>query len=308
MEQARHARRGVTVAVVLVTFTMALAACGSSDKSQSTTGPTPNGASSSEVLEQARTATQRALKGTNRPVDTTARPAVEGKHIVVISTGQSSISSSVPSNAAVDRGEGHRLEGRPLRRQAQPVELRAACPSGDRGRRGRHRPGRDRLPGGPAATPGGEGQGHRRRADLRLRLQRPARRKGKEALFTGFIELWREAGERHRRLHRAVRRRPGELHHRRLGQQGEDHRDPGPGVHGAVLHLPGVQEDGRQVGRLADRRHVERDDQPTSQPAGRSPRSRPNCCAIRKRPGSRFRTPTSRRSASSPPSGPTRTT
>ena len=102
MEQARHARRGVTVAVVLVTFTMALAACGSSDKSQNTTGPTPNGASSSEVLEEARTATQRALEGTNRPVDTTARPAVEGKHIVVISTGQSSISSSVPSNAAVD--------------------------------------------------------------------------------------------------------------------------------------------------------------------------------------------------------------
>lgn len=102
MEQARHARRRITVAVVLVTFTMALVACGSSNKSQKTTGPAMNGASSSEMLEQARTAVQRALEGTNRPVNTTARPAVKGKHIVVISTGQSSISSSVPSNAAVD--------------------------------------------------------------------------------------------------------------------------------------------------------------------------------------------------------------
>lgn len=50
----------------------------------------------------AKAATLKAFNSTNRDVDPTKRPAVKGKHIFVISQGQSNISSSIPSNGAMD--------------------------------------------------------------------------------------------------------------------------------------------------------------------------------------------------------------
>ena len=87
---------------------MAAAAC-SSSKSSSTTATTKGatgaavGSTSTSVdpLAAAQTAVTAAEKGTYRDVDSTPRPAVKGKHIVVISGGESSISSQVPSDAAV---------------------------------------------------------------------------------------------------------------------------------------------------------------------------------------------------------------
>ncbi len=50
----------------------------------------------------AATYLKRAEAGTNHAVDPTKRPAVKGKKVFVISTGQASISSSTPSNGAMD--------------------------------------------------------------------------------------------------------------------------------------------------------------------------------------------------------------
>jgi ribose transport system substrate-binding protein len=85
---------------------MALAACSSSSKStttgSATSQPESGSGSGGGALQTATEVVQQAEKGTNRSVDPTSRPAAKGKHIVVISSGQASISSSVPSNGAVD--------------------------------------------------------------------------------------------------------------------------------------------------------------------------------------------------------------
>ena len=61
----------------------------------------PSSQKSDAALAAATKATNAAFKGTNRPVDPTPRPAVKGKHVVVISAGQAASSSSVPSDGAV---------------------------------------------------------------------------------------------------------------------------------------------------------------------------------------------------------------
>ena len=86
---------------------MAAAAC-SSSKSSSTTATTKGatgaavGSTSTSVdpVAAAQADVAQARQGTYRNVDPTPRPAVKGKHIVVISGGESSISSQVPSDAA----------------------------------------------------------------------------------------------------------------------------------------------------------------------------------------------------------------
>ena len=74
-------------------------------------GALPIGASSSAKsnplkrpygFAAAKAATQKAFQGTNTNVDPTKRPATKGKHIFVISQGQSNLSSSIPSNGAMD--------------------------------------------------------------------------------------------------------------------------------------------------------------------------------------------------------------
>jgi ribose transport system substrate-binding protein len=70
------------------------------------TGAGASGSSRSDAaLQSAITATNRAFKGTNRPVDDRPRAAVKGKHLVVVSAGQESISAQVPADAAVDAAE-----------------------------------------------------------------------------------------------------------------------------------------------------------------------------------------------------------
>jgi ribose transport system substrate-binding protein len=83
------------LAVVLV------AACNSSPASTSTA---PGGASapSSDFVATAKTKVANDYKGTNSAPDTTLRKPTAGKKLVVISAGESSLSSSVPSDAAVE--------------------------------------------------------------------------------------------------------------------------------------------------------------------------------------------------------------
>jgi ribose transport system substrate-binding protein len=91
---------------------LALAAACSSSKSStppttaaSNTTSATAGATTTTVdpLAAAQADVARAKKpgGTYKDVDPTSRPAVKGKHIVVISAGEASISSMVPSDAAV---------------------------------------------------------------------------------------------------------------------------------------------------------------------------------------------------------------
>jgi len=67
------------------------------NNNQAPTTTTTN-AADQQVLDQ-------VYKGTLSSPDTTARPAVKGKKIVIISAGQASISSSVPVNAAKEAAE-----------------------------------------------------------------------------------------------------------------------------------------------------------------------------------------------------------
>lgn len=89
----RGARRARLAAGVLAAAALALAGCGGTGGGGGGTtggGATPTGG---DPLAAARAATAAAYRGTSRPVDPTPRPAVKGKKVVVISTGQASVSS-----------------------------------------------------------------------------------------------------------------------------------------------------------------------------------------------------------------------
>jgi len=90
---------------------VAVAACSSSKSSSSTA---PSGGSSTtaaaaagttttsvDPLAAAQAAVAKAEQSTNVDVDPTPRAAVKGKHIVVISQGESNASSQIPSDGAV---------------------------------------------------------------------------------------------------------------------------------------------------------------------------------------------------------------
>ncbi len=94
-----------------------MAACSSSKSStakvgasgSTTTAAAPASGSpttaAADPLAAAKAATALAEKGTNRNVDPTSRPAVKGKHVVVISQGEANLSSQIPSDAAVAAGK-----------------------------------------------------------------------------------------------------------------------------------------------------------------------------------------------------------
>lgn len=93
-------------AALLTAGGLLLAACGGS--SDSTSAPTP--ATSAQAPGQAPSTPAAGegnlnYGGTLRAPADTARPAAPGKKIVIISTGQASISSSIPSNAAKEAAE-----------------------------------------------------------------------------------------------------------------------------------------------------------------------------------------------------------
>jgi ribose transport system substrate-binding protein len=74
---------------------LSLAAACSTSSSGGTTEPSTGSSNASENPELAA-----VYKGTLTPPDDTAREGVKGKKLVIISSGQSSISSSIPVNAA----------------------------------------------------------------------------------------------------------------------------------------------------------------------------------------------------------------
>lgn len=66
---------------------------------------TATGATQEQAEQAASRATARALRGRSTPVDPTPRPAVPGKHIVVISAGQASSTAKAGVDAAVEAAE-----------------------------------------------------------------------------------------------------------------------------------------------------------------------------------------------------------
>jgi ribose transport system substrate-binding protein len=109
-------KRLVQVALVAASI-LAVAACGSSKSGTTATPTTVSSGSSSATTTRGTTsapatggnaayladvaANAKAEKGTNTNVAPSPRPAAKNKFIVVISAGQASISSQIPSDAAV---------------------------------------------------------------------------------------------------------------------------------------------------------------------------------------------------------------
>ncbi|MFI5041716.1 MAG: substrate-binding domain-containing protein [Acidimicrobiales bacterium] len=103
----RSSRRFLALAAAI----LAIGACSSSKSSSSsaqTGGATTTAAAAAasttttvDPLAAAQATVAKAEQGTNVDVDPTSRPAVTGKHIVVISQGESNASSQIPSDAAV---------------------------------------------------------------------------------------------------------------------------------------------------------------------------------------------------------------
>jgi ribose transport system substrate-binding protein len=95
-------------AAILSTGALLLGACTtSSSNGGSGSSGNSGGANTSNTFGRAYgysaavAATQKAFANTSKVPDSTSRPAAKGKYVVVISSGQASISSSVPSDAAV---------------------------------------------------------------------------------------------------------------------------------------------------------------------------------------------------------------
>ena len=94
-------RTGSALALATIAFA---AACSSSSNTASNNNT--NQAPTTSANSSADQATLDAVyKGTLSSPDTTPRPAVKGKTIVIISSGQSSISSSIPVNAAKEAAQ-----------------------------------------------------------------------------------------------------------------------------------------------------------------------------------------------------------
>ena len=94
-------RTGTVLALATLAFA---AACSSSSNTASTNNN--NQAPTGTTNNAADQATLNAVyKGTLSSPDTTSRPGVKGKKIVIISSGQSSISSSIPVNAAKEAAQ-----------------------------------------------------------------------------------------------------------------------------------------------------------------------------------------------------------
>jgi len=97
-------RSAAAVALATVAFA---AACSSSSNTASTStnnnNQAPTSSSNGSAADQAVLA--GVYKGTLTSPDTTSRPGAKGKKIVIISSGQSSISSSIPVNAAKEAAE-----------------------------------------------------------------------------------------------------------------------------------------------------------------------------------------------------------
>jgi len=101
----RCKRPAIVIALLAMAFVSACSSSGSSGTTSTSTSaaaaPSGQQAPQASVAGQQVSPALKALyKGTLKSPSTASRPAVKGKKIVIISAGQSSISASVPVNAA----------------------------------------------------------------------------------------------------------------------------------------------------------------------------------------------------------------
>jgi ribose transport system substrate-binding protein len=96
MKMSTYLRPGSRALAVLAAVATLLAACGGTSSSTGT------GAGPTTFYAQAQANIQKDYKSTDRSPDTSSRPAVKGKKIVVISAGDEGESASVPVHAVID--------------------------------------------------------------------------------------------------------------------------------------------------------------------------------------------------------------
>jgi ribose transport system substrate-binding protein len=98
-------KRSMTRALVAISAAALLAAgCDGGTTTGTSPGTAPGGGQvdPAAALAQAKASTEAGLKGTNRPVDPTARPVVKGKKLAVISSAMGVSSSKVPAEGAAE--------------------------------------------------------------------------------------------------------------------------------------------------------------------------------------------------------------
>ena len=110
MDAGRRRVRGI--AIVAVGIGIAATSLVAVPVAAGATGHTSASSPSQQAMKNASLAVARAFKGTNHNVDPTPRKAVAGKHVVIVSAGQASISAQIGVNAAVDAAHaiGWRVE------------------------------------------------------------------------------------------------------------------------------------------------------------------------------------------------------
>ena len=263
MRSQSHVRSITRAAIVLAAIAIAVACSSSktSSNSSSSGGDTGTVAAqdSSVALAKAQAATQVNFKGnyTNvSPESATGGEGQVGHHHL----GQPGLDQQLGPGQRRRRGSQEaRLEGHDLRRPAEPVEVRhAGAPGGHRQAR-RHHPRGHRLPERAAAAPGGQERRHQGRGHLRLRLQRrPRRRRLESGLFSASINYGAKAANVDK-FTESYGADQAQYIIAATEEQGQDHRHPGPRVHGALLHAQGLHRHHQRVGRLQDRRHAQRD-------------------------------------------------
>ena len=239
----------IRVGAVLMTSGLLLAACSSKTPNSATNGNTHKTQSGASALAAAIAATAKGYVGTSMKVDPTSRPAAKGKTIAIISAGQVADSNSVPSNGALEAAKAIGWNATiydaqlkpskyaPLVRQAIAAHVNGIildaidCDTVKQ-------PLEEARAAGIAVT-----------AMYAFDCNDPHAGGGSSGLFSAVTYY----GAKNANLDKFTESygcRPGQLHHRQVAQHGQDHRRPGPRIHGPVLHAEGVRRHHRGLPRL----------------------------------------------------------
>jgi ribose transport system substrate-binding protein len=101
----RSSRPAGAVGLGVLALALTLSGCSGSSSGGGAASTPTTGQTGATTGGTAAPASDVDYKGTLRAPDTTARPGVKGKKLVILSAGQASISSSIPVNAAKEAAE-----------------------------------------------------------------------------------------------------------------------------------------------------------------------------------------------------------
>ncbi len=119
MQRLPFPRRRRGTMVLLVASALMLAACGQ-DTTASSASAGSNASVAPDAQAAARSAVEAGYKGTSTLPDATSRPAAKGKRVIFISSGQNSISSSIPLAGQVEAAKALGWDTQLLDGQSNP--------------------------------------------------------------------------------------------------------------------------------------------------------------------------------------------